>query len=90
MAIPLTKETLNSFANICNVMTKLPILSNELYVRYDKEADVLYVMFDKDSKVYLSRDGDDDILWEYDINERLVGVTIMDVSMRQAVTSQKM
>ena len=82
MAVPLTKETLNGFANICNVMTKLPILSNELYVRYDEEADVLYVMFDKDSKVYLSRDGDDDVLWEYDINGRLVGVTIMDASMR--------
>jgi len=63
-------------------MTKLPILSNELYVRYDKEADVLYVMFDKDSKVYLSQDGTDDVLWEYDINDRLVGVTIMDASMR--------
>ena len=82
MAVPLTKETLNGFANICNVMTKLPILSNELYVRYDEEADVLYVMFDKDSKVYLSRDGDDDVLWEYDVNNRLVGVTIMDASMR--------
>ena len=82
MAVPLTKETLNSFANICGVITELPILSNELYIRYDKEADVLYIMFDEDSKVYLSRDGDDDVLWEYDINGRLVGVTIMDVSMR--------
>ena len=60
----------------------IPILSDELYVRYDKEADVLYVMFDKNSKVYLSRDGNDDVLWEYDINDRLVGVTIMDASMR--------
>jgi len=75
MAVPLTKETLDSFA-------KLPISNNELYVRYDEEADALYVMFDKDSKVYLSRDGDDDILWEYDINNRLIGVTIMDASMR--------
>ena len=57
-------------------------MSYMLTLRYDKEADVLYVMFDKDSKIYLSRDGDDDILWEYDINNRLVGVTIMDVSMR--------
>jgi len=46
MAVPLTKETLNGFANICSVITKLPILSNELYVRYDEEADVLFVMFD--------------------------------------------
>ena len=82
MAIPLTKETLNSFAKICNVITKLPISNNELYVRYDEEADVLYVMFDKDSKVYLSRDGTDDVLWEYDINDCLVGVTIIDASMR--------
>ena len=58
------------------------LLCDELYVRYDKEADVLYVMFDKDSKVYLSQDGDDDVLWEYDINNRLVGVTIMDISTR--------
>ncbi len=57
-------------------------LFNELYARYDKEADALYVMFDKDSKVYLSRDGADDVLLEYDINERLVGLTIMDVSTR--------
>ena len=39
-------------------------------------------MFDKDSRTYISRDGDDDVLWEYDVNGRLVGVTIMDASMR--------
>ena len=57
-----------------------PILPHELHIRYDQEADVMYILFDKDAKIYLSRDGDDGILWEYDINNRLIGVTILDAS----------
>ena len=57
-----------------------PILPHELHIRYDQEADVMYILFDKDAEIYLSRDGDDGMLWEYDINNRLIGVTILDAS----------
>ena len=63
-------------------MTIYVLLSRRIGIRYDEEADVLYIMFDKDSKIYISRDGADDVLWEYDVNNRLVGVTIMDASKR--------
>ena len=85
-AATLTQETVNHFANLCHVIPQLPLLSNELYIRYDREADVLYIMFDKNSQIYLSRDGDDDILWEYDKDDRLIGITILDASMRAGLS----
>jgi uncharacterized protein YuzE len=78
----LTEETMNRFAALCHVIPQLPVLGDELYFRYDQEVDVLYIMFDRDSKTYLSRDGDDGILWEYDRDDQLIGMTILDASTR--------
>ena len=78
----LTQEAMTSVVNLCHNLTQLPILPHELHIRYDQEADVMYILFDKDAKIYLSRDGDDGILWEHDRNDRLVGVTILDASTR--------
>jgi uncharacterized protein YuzE len=83
----LTQETMNRFVALCHVIPQLPVLSDELYFRYDQEVEVLYIMFDRDSKIYLSRDGDDGILWEYDREDRLIGVTILDASKRSEENS---
>ena len=85
----LTQEAMAGFVNLCHSFPQLPILTHELHIKYDKEADVMYILFDKDAKTYLSRDGDDGILWEYDINNRLVGVTILDASTRSKEIDNK-
>jgi uncharacterized protein YuzE len=56
--------------------------SGKLFVDYDKEADVLYVTFTEEAAIYMSDLTDDDILLEYDKEEHLVGVTILDASQR--------
>jgi uncharacterized protein YuzE len=56
--------------------------SGKLFVDYDKEADVLYVTFTEEAAIYMSDLTDDDILLEYDKDEHLVGVTILDISQR--------
>ena len=54
-----------------------------LNLRYDMEADVLYVKFADSAPIHQSELTDDDILIEYDAKRRIVGVTIMAASSRE-------
>ena len=55
--------------------------SRRFWVDYDKEADVLYISFERPQKATDSKLRDDGVLLRYR-GKRLVGVTIMDVSTR--------
>lgn len=51
-------------------------------LRYDAEADVLYVKFADTAPIHQSELTDDDILIEYDVDHNVVGVTILEASTR--------
>ena len=53
----------------------------DLWSSYDEEADVLYIHFDKSSRVTDSEITGDDIILRYD-GERVVGITVLHASQR--------
>ena len=71
---------IQELARLCPILKKFPI--HEMNLRYDAEADVLYVRFAETKSIHHSRLTKDDILVEYDRNSNVVGVTILDASNR--------
>lgn len=49
-------------------------------LRYDREADVLYIKFARTKPINQSELTDADVLIEYDAQERVVGLTILNAS----------
>ncbi|HSN77552.1 MAG TPA: DUF2283 domain-containing protein [Anaerolineae bacterium] len=58
------------------------LLSQRFWVDYDREADVLYINFQRPQKATDSEMTDDGILLRYRGHE-LVGVTVLDASTRR-------
>ena len=74
-----TKD-LHELASLGPILKDFPIRCMNL--RYDAEADVLYVKFADAEPIYQSELTEDDFLIEYDSNNNIVGVTILDASKR--------
>lgn len=60
-------------------LTKFP--TQRFWVDYDKEADVLYISFQRPQKSTDSEMSDEGVLYRYR-NKQLVGMTILDASKR--------
>ena len=54
---------------------------NKVWIDYDKEADVLYLSFEKPQKATDSEMRDDGVLLRYK-RDKLVGITILEASKR--------
>jgi uncharacterized protein YuzE len=80
MAEKLATKDLNKLAGLARILRKFPIRA--MNVRYDAEADVLYVKFADSEPIHQSKLTKDDFLIEYDAKGNVVGVTILDASTR--------
>ena len=59
----------------------LKFQKNKVWIDYDKEADVLYLSFDRPQNATDSEMRDDGVLLRYK-REKLVGITILEASKR--------
>jgi uncharacterized protein YuzE len=57
------------------------ILKNKVWIDFDKEADVLYLSFEKPQKATDSEMRDDGVLLRYK-HDKLVGIKILEASKR--------
>jgi len=73
-------KDLLQLAALCPVLKRLPV--RRMSLRYDGEADVLYVKFANTKPIRSSDLTTDDFLLEYDGKGNLVGVTILEASKR--------
>ena len=80
MAQKVATKDLSELARLCPILAGFPI--HRMNLRYDSEADVLYVKFADSAPIYQSELTDEDILVEYDANRNIVGVTILEASTR--------
>jgi uncharacterized protein YuzE len=80
MAQKVVTKDLILLARLCPVLKKLPV--QRMNLRYDEEADVLYVKFADTKPIHSSKLTRDDILIEYDAKKNVVGYTILDASSR--------
>lgn len=60
--------------------------TNKYWVDYDREADVLYISFERPQAATDTRETEDGVLLRYRDRE-LVGVTVLDASTRQATAT---
>jgi uncharacterized protein YuzE len=71
--------------NLENVMTFVPQVlkfqQNNIWLSYDKEADVLYLNFKKPSHADDSELLDTDIIVRYE-NDEIIGLTVMNASKK--------
>ena len=80
MAQNVAAKDLHELARLCPILTGFPI--RRMNLRYDSEADVLYVKFADSAPIHQSELTDDDFLIEYDADGQIVGVTILEASAR--------
>lgn len=80
MAKKLKDKNLVQLIDLGSIMVHLPV--KELYVRYDKGADVLYIQFQRPANIYTSDIRDDGIIIEQNRAGNVVGVTILSASTR--------
>jgi len=80
MAQKVATKKLLQLARLCPILKGFPI--HRMSLRYDEEADVLYVKFADTKPIYKSDLTKDDMLVEYDEEKNVVGVTILDASSR--------
>ncbi|MEW6607251.1 MAG: DUF2283 domain-containing protein [bacterium] len=83
MATVTTKRTTDFISNCVVAATdilKLPI--QQVWLDYDKEADVLYMSFRKPQRATTTIETDDDILIRKD-GKNIVGLTILNASSRK-------
>jgi uncharacterized protein YuzE len=77
------QQTENDMIQTCLNLTanliKLPV--RNVWIDYDKEADVLYLSFRKPQRAKKTVEAGDDILVRTDENE-IVGITILNASVR--------
>ena len=80
MAIQLAKnDMIQTCIGLSSNLAKLSV--KNIWVDYDKEADVLYLIFRKPQRSKKTIETDDDVLIRTDGDE-IVGVTILDASTR--------
>jgi uncharacterized protein YuzE len=72
-------KDLNKYLDLAPAARYSP--KDSLWSSYDEEGDVLYIHFDKSSRVTDSEMTDDDIILRYD-GERVVGITVLHASER--------
>ena len=75
----INQQLLKEVFTITPHLAKIPI--NKMSIDYDKEADVLYISFNRPQNATDSEMLDDGVLLRYK-NEELVGMTIFDASKR--------
>ncbi len=75
----LKQETLSEVFKATPHLLKFPV--TKMWIDYDKEADVLYISFERPQKATDSEMSTDGILHRYR-GEKLVGITILDASKR--------
>jgi uncharacterized protein YuzE len=80
MAATLAADDIQRLTGLCSILRGLPV--RRLNLRYDEEADVLYVKFTDAAGIHDSELTKDDILIEYDANRNIVGLTILEASSR--------
>ncbi|MGA1842244.1 MAG: DUF2283 domain-containing protein [bacterium] len=73
------EEILKTCIGLSSDITKLDI--ENIWIDYDKEADVLYLSFRKPQRAKQTIETDDDILIRKDGN-KIVGITILHASTR--------
>jgi len=80
MAQNVATQDLTELARLCPILKRFPI--HRMNLRYDAEADVLYVKFGDSAPIYQSELSDDGFLIEHDADGNIVGVSILDASSR--------
>ena len=75
----LTKSILTEVFKATPHLLRFP--KNKLWIDYDKEADVLYLSFDRPQKATDSEILDNGVLLRYK-SDKLVGMTILEASKR--------
>ncbi len=75
----LTKSFLEEVFEATPHLLRFP--KNKLWIDYDKEADVLYLSFERPQNATDSEMRDDGVLLRYK-REKLVGITILEASKR--------
>jgi len=75
----LTKSSLNEVFRATPHLLRFP--KNKIWIDYDKEADVLYLSFDRPQKATDSEMLDNGVLLRYK-SDKLVGMTILEASKR--------
>lgn len=78
MAQALERENIEQAMRVYSILTHLS--QKELYARYDKEADVLYLQFQRPANIYISEIQNNGIIVEYDNADNVVGLTILEAS----------
>ncbi|CAN2040897.1 conserved hypothetical protein [Candidatus Magnetomoraceae bacterium gMMP-15] len=78
----MTKEINNFIGQCVNVASDILRMSaRQIWIDYDKEADVLYMSFRKPQRATETVELDDDMLLRKD-GETIVGLTILNASIR--------
>ena len=78
----MTKETNNFIGQCVNVASDILRMSaRQVWIDYDKEADVLYMSFRKPQRATETVELDDDMLLRKD-GDKIVGLTILNASIR--------
>ncbi len=82
MATTLTQKT-ESFVNNCLSMTTdlLKLSTQQVWIDYDREVDVLYMSFRKPQRATESVEIEEDVLIRKDGSD-IVGITVMNASTR--------
>ncbi len=81
-----TSEFVGQCINVASDIIKMP--TNQIWIDYDKEADVLYMSFRKPQRATDTVELDNDILLRKD-GEKVVGLTILNASHNPAVQRTK-
>ena len=75
----LNKEIVDSCLGLSSELIKFP--TKQIWVDYDKEADVLYLSFRKPQRAKETVELEDDVLVRTD-DDKIVGITILNASSR--------
>ena len=75
----LNKKMIDSCLGLSSKLTKIP--AKQIWVDYDKEADVLYLSFRKPQRSKETVELEDDVLIRTD-DDNIVGITILNASSR--------
>ncbi len=75
----LNKKMIDSCLGLSSELTKIP--AKQIWIDYDKEADVLYLSFQKPQRAKETVELEDDVLIRTD-DDKIVGITILNASSR--------
>ena len=75
----INKEMIDTCLGLSAKLAKLPV--ENIWVNYDKDADVLYLSFRKPQRAKKTVEGNDGILIRTD-GDRIVGITILNARCR--------